>query len=170
MSAYYRGLRAACLAIPAAAALTSHCSGAPLPLSLPGDYAPPPPALSPADFRPLRVAKTEALSHNTRRLTLELPREGDDAGLVAASCVVLRLDVDGKPVVRPYTPVSRPRARGSIDLVVKAYPTGLGKCVGCAAPAARYFFFLHHTHTQTRTYIHTHTIPTHNPSAGPSRS
>jgi len=31
----------------------------------------------------------------------------------------------GKPVVRPYTPISAPDARGHFDLLVKAYPNGV---------------------------------------------
>ena len=31
----------------------------------------------------------------------------------------------GKPVIRPYTPVSHPDEKGHFDLVVKAYPTGV---------------------------------------------
>jgi hypothetical protein len=119
------------LAIPALALGAAPRCEADKPLAIPlqATYAPPPSALSPAEFRPLRVSRTEQLTHNTRRLTLEFPREGDDAGLVPASCVAVRLDVDGKPAVRAYTPVSRARTRGSMDLIVKAYPTGVGKCV-----------------------------------------
>ena len=120
--------RALSLALPAAAFIS--CEDAkPLVLSPSSSYAPPPPVLSAAEFRSLRVAKSEALTGDTRRITLQFPREGDEAGMSTASCVVLKVDVDGKAVMKPYTPVSRPQARGSMDLIVKAYKTGAAKCV-----------------------------------------
>lgn len=122
--------RALALVLPAAAFCdSSENKPVSFPPSPTGSYPPPAPVLSPAEFRKFAVARSEQLTADTRRITLKFPAEGDEAGMSTASCVVLKVDVDGKPVMKPYTPVSRPQARGSIDLIVKAYKTGAAKCV-----------------------------------------
>ena len=96
-----------------------------------GELAPPPPVLSPAEFRSFRVAKVETLTHDTKRYTVAFPREGDVSGATTASCLVVKANVAGKDVVRPYTPVSPSSQRGTLELIVKTYPTGsVSKCVG----------------------------------------
>ena len=44
-----------------------------------------------------------------------------------ASCVVTRAPIgtEGKPVIRPYTPISAPDACGHFDLIVKSYEQGV---------------------------------------------
>ena len=92
--------------------------------------APPPPALSPAAFRPFRVTKVTTLTRDTKRFTVAFPSESDVSGASTASCLVIKGSVGGKDVVRPYTPVSPASQRGTLDLIVKSYPTGsLSKCV-----------------------------------------
>nr|GMC63391.1 NADH-cytochrome B5 reductase-like protein [Ipomoea batatas] len=52
-------------------------------------------------------------------------------GLDIASCIITRApigqqDAEGKPkfVIRPYTPISDPDAKGHFDLLIKVYPEG----------------------------------------------
>ena len=93
--------------------------------------APPPPALSPAAFRPFRVARVAQLTHDTRLITVAFPSESDVSGASVASCLVIKATVDGKDVVRPYTPTSPASQRGTLDLIIKSYPNGtVSKCVG----------------------------------------
>jgi len=66
-------------------------------------------ALSPNEFRALRVKSAETVSPNTKIVRFELP-PGTVSGLTVASCVVAKIEADGKTVVRPYTPVSPLRA------------------------------------------------------------
>jgi hypothetical protein len=47
------------------------------------------------DFRAFKVAKVETLSHDTKRFTIELPREDDETGMTVASFVLVRAEVDG---------------------------------------------------------------------------
>jgi cytochrome-b5 reductase len=92
--------------------------------------APPPPALSPSAFRAFRVARVAQLTHDTRRITVAFPSESDVSGASAASCLVIKATVDGKDVVRPYTPTSPGSQRGTLDLIIKSYPNGtVSKCV-----------------------------------------
>lgn len=88
--------------------------------------APPPPALSPSEFRPFKIARVETLTHDTKRFTVAFPKEGDTSGIVTASAIVIKSVVDGKDVVRPYTPVSPASQRGTMDLIIKTYPAGVG--------------------------------------------
>ena len=64
---------------------------------------------------------SKEVSPNTKLVRLELP-SGTTAGLTVASCIVAKVEVDGKTVVRPYTPVSLNSQVGFVDLLVKAYP------------------------------------------------
>lgn len=93
-------------------------------------YAEPPPvALSPKEFRPFKLLESETLTHNTKRLRFALPSDAHVLGLPITSCLTVSADgveVDGKPVMRPYTPVSRPDAKGYVDLIVKDYPAPAG--------------------------------------------
>jgi len=46
--------------------------------------------------------------------------------MTVASCLITKAtnEADGKPIIRPYTPVSEPETKGYMDLVVKCYPDG----------------------------------------------
>lgn len=74
-------------------------------------------ALSPKEFRSFKVHSVESLSHNTKFLRFELPSDNHEAGLSVASCLMARAEVDGKAVMRPYTPVSTRDQKGFLDLV-----------------------------------------------------
>lgn len=83
-------------------------------------------ALSPKEWRALKLRESKPLTHNTRFLRFDLP-SNQTAGLTVASCITVRATVDGgEQVVRPYTPVNRVDARGQLDLVIKAYPAPHG--------------------------------------------
>ncbi|CAK9012813.1 NADH-cytochrome b5 reductase-like protein (B5R), partial [Durusdinium trenchii] len=84
-------------------------------------------ALSPAEFREFKLKETERVSHNTQLYRFELPSNNHETGLTVASCLVARAVVDGKKVVRPYTPVSLNHQRGYVDLLVKTYPAPGGR-------------------------------------------
>jgi cytochrome-b5 reductase len=79
-------------------------------------------ALSPSEFRPFKLQSTEQVSHNTTRQRFELQSPEHESGLTVASCIVARAEIDGKVVVRPYTPVSLNNQRGFIELIIKSYP------------------------------------------------
>uniref|UniRef100_M4BN66 NADH-cytochrome b5 reductase n=1 Tax=Hyaloperonospora arabidopsidis (strain Emoy2) TaxID=559515 RepID=M4BN66_HYAAE len=81
-------------------------------------------ALSPKEFRSFTVRKVETVNHNTKRVTLELPTPEHEMGLTTPSCLMARARVDGKTVVRPYTPTNVNEEKGFLELVVKGYPQG----------------------------------------------
>lgn len=82
--------------------------------------------LSPAQFRPFTVRNVDKISHNTWRISLQLPHD-QSLQLPVASCVVIRapgIGEEGKDVIRPYTPVTTNRDFGHFDFVIKRYPQG----------------------------------------------
>lgn len=50
----------------------------------------PPAALSPAEWRPLKVFSAEQLTHNTKRLRFTFPDVHAAAGMEVASCLLVR--------------------------------------------------------------------------------
>lgn len=87
-------------------------------------------ALSPQEWRALKLTEKEKLTHNTYRFRFEFPDKSQTAGLSVASCLLTKAMIqspgDEKPkaVIRPYTPTSAPDAQGYMDLVIKVYPQG----------------------------------------------
>lgn len=81
-------------------------------------------ALDPREFRTFTVRSVEAVTHDTKRVVFDLPSADHEMGMKVASCLLAKAKVDGKVVVRPYTPVNTNEEKGVLELVVKGYPTG----------------------------------------------
>ncbi|KAI0328431.1 cytochrome-b5 reductase [Cubamyces sp. BRFM 1775] len=89
-------------------------------------------ALDPKNFVDFKLKKIEPYNHNTAKFIFELPP--DTASLLpVASCVVVKsspeaenalVDAKGKPVIRPYTPISPSDLPGELTFLVKRYDTG----------------------------------------------
>uniref|UniRef100_A0A3P9HIT5 NADH-cytochrome b5 reductase n=1 Tax=Oryzias latipes TaxID=8090 RepID=A0A3P9HIT5_ORYLA len=73
----------------------------------------------------LRLIDKEIVSHDTRRFRFALPSPEHVLGLPVGQHIYLSAKIDGKLVVRPYTPVSSDDDKGSVDLVVKVYFKGI---------------------------------------------
>ena len=80
-------------------------------------------ALHPAEFRKFKVQKVTNVSYNTKMIRFEIP-QGKTLGLSMGRHVSVRADIGGKPVLRAYTPTSRPDTKDYFDLVVKTYEMG----------------------------------------------
>ncbi|KAI4377349.1 hypothetical protein MLD38_014991 [Melastoma candidum] len=86
-------------------------------------------ALNPEKWLEFKLQDTARVSHNTQlfRFTFDPSAK---LGLDIASCLLTRAqigeDADGKKkyVIRPYTPISDPDAKGYFDLLIKLYPEG----------------------------------------------
>ncbi|KAF0701104.1 Aste57867_8401 [Aphanomyces stellatus] len=81
-------------------------------------------ALNPGEWRSFRVYSNEKLTHDTHKLRLEFPSEDQTSGLAVASFLLTKAHINGKPVIRPYTPTSANSQKGHLELIVKGYPTG----------------------------------------------
>ncbi|KAI8980634.1 cytochrome-b5 reductase [Trametes punicea] len=88
--------------------------------------------LDPQNFVDFKLKKVEPYNHNTAKFIFELPP--DTASLLpVASCVVVKssqdasnplVDDKGKPVIRPYTPISPSDLPGELTFLIKRYDTG----------------------------------------------
>lgn len=79
--------------------------------------------LSPSQFKPFKCVYVTKVSHNTKLLRFELPNDRD-LGLPIGRHVSVRAIIDGKSVLRPYTPTSSPTQKGYFELLVKKYDLG----------------------------------------------
>ncbi|KAK6945069.1 Oxidoreductase FAD/NAD(P)-binding [Dillenia turbinata] len=86
-------------------------------------------ALNPNKWIEFKLQDTAKVSHNTRLFRFSFD-PNEKLGLDVASCFITRAplgqDSDGKTkyVIRPYTPISDPEAKGFFDLLIKVYPEG----------------------------------------------
>ncbi|KAB2024119.1 hypothetical protein ES319_D06G065100v1 [Gossypium barbadense] len=76
-----------------------------------------------------KLQDTARVSHNTHLFRFSFDPSAK-LGLDVASCILTRAplgqDAEGKTkyVIRPYTPISDPDAKGYFDLLIKVYPEG----------------------------------------------
>ncbi|XP_050214536.1 NADH-cytochrome b5 reductase-like protein [Mercurialis annua] len=76
-----------------------------------------------------KLQDTATVSHNTQLFRFSFDPSAK-LGLDIASCILTRApighDAEGKTkyVIRPYTPISDPDAKGYFDLLIKVYPEG----------------------------------------------
>ncbi|OAV90025.1 hypothetical protein PTTG_28470 [Puccinia triticina 1-1 BBBD Race 1] len=90
-------------------------------------------ALSPKEWRNFQLKQVIPYNQNTSTFIFELPK-GTDSGLHVASCLITKSvaregpmacnDDKGKPVIRPYTPITPPKQTDTLHLMVKNYNEG----------------------------------------------
>ncbi|KAL7422982.1 lipin Ned1 [Cryptotrichosporon argae] len=84
---------------------------------------------------PFTLTHVEKYNHNTSTYTFAFPGEDGKAhvsGMQVAGALLVKApegnkepkDDKGKPVIRPYTPTSPADQTGSLQLLIKEYPTG----------------------------------------------
>ncbi|KIK71683.1 hypothetical protein GYMLUDRAFT_33836 [Collybiopsis luxurians FD-317 M1] len=86
--------------------------------------------LDPENFKDFKLKKIIPYNHNTSKFIFELPN--NEASLLpVASCLIVKSsdpealkDAKGKPIIRPYTPISPPDQPGELTLLVKKYDSG----------------------------------------------
>ncbi|KAK0199083.1 cytochrome-b5 reductase [Armillaria mellea] len=86
--------------------------------------------LDPNNFVDFKLKKIIPYNHNTSTFVFELPN--NEASLLpVTSCLVVQssdpaalVDAKGKPIIRPYTPISQPDEKGILSLLVKKYENG----------------------------------------------
>ncbi|KAJ3796968.1 cytochrome-b5 reductase [Lentinula aff. detonsa] len=86
--------------------------------------------LDPENFKDFRLKKIIPYNHNTSEFIFELPN--NEASLLpVASCIVVKAsdpealkDEKGKPIIRPYTPISPSEHKGELTLLIKKYDNG----------------------------------------------
>ncbi|WVQ94659.1 hypothetical protein IAU59_001739 [Kwoniella sp. CBS 9459] len=83
---------------------------------------------------PFTLNKVEPYNHNTQIYHFNFGEDGNDkiSGGEVASALLVRSptgegevkDDKGKPVIRPYTPISAPDQKGGLELMIKEYKDG----------------------------------------------
>ncbi|TRM61635.1 hypothetical protein BD626DRAFT_501716 [Schizophyllum amplum] len=83
--------------------------------------------LDPDNFVDFKLKKVIPYNHNSSTFVFELP-DNQSSMLPVASCVIVKAeglkDDNGKPVIRPYTPVSPSDKPGELSILIKKYDTG----------------------------------------------
>lgn len=80
--------------------------------------------LDPNSFKPLKLISIKDYNHNTKIFEFELPNKNASLDLPVSSFVLAKTMIDGKEVIRPYTPI-RQDEKGKLSLLIKVYPTGV---------------------------------------------
>lgn len=75
-------------------------------------------------FQEFALVQKTVISHNTALYRFGLPRPNDVLGLPIGQHISIAANIDGKEIVRSYTPTSSDDDKGHFDLVIKSYPTG----------------------------------------------
>ena len=83
-----------------------------------------PDALDPNAFRSFKLSNISKYNHNTNIFTFAFDDSKAKFNGKTASCVVFKANIDGKDVIRPYTPITRPNTIGQLEFVIKNYPKG----------------------------------------------
>ncbi|CAJ0582108.1 unnamed protein product, partial [Mesorhabditis spiculigera] len=69
----------------------------------------------------LPLIEKKIISHDTRKFRFALPTNNHILGLPVGQHIYISAKIDGKLVVRPYTPVSSDNDKGFVDLMIKVY-------------------------------------------------
>lgn len=81
--------------------------------------------LHPSEFAEFPLIQKTVLSPNSAVYRFGLPRPTDTLGLPIGQHVSLMAEINGKEVIRSYTPTTCDEIhRGYFDLLIKSYPTG----------------------------------------------
>uniref|UniRef100_A0A914HHK6 NADH-cytochrome b5 reductase n=1 Tax=Globodera rostochiensis TaxID=31243 RepID=A0A914HHK6_GLORO len=73
----------------------------------------------------LKLIGCEHISHDTRLFRFALPSEKHILGLPIGQHIYVSAKIDGKLVIRPYTPVSSDDDQGFVEFVIKVYFRGV---------------------------------------------
>eukprot|EP00052_Salpingoeca_macrocollata_P033639 m.9055 g.9055 ORF g.9055 m.9055 type:complete len:300 (-) comp5377_c0_seq1:71-970(-) len=80
--------------------------------------------ISPKEFRALKLVEILPVNHDTKRFRFSTGDDHTPLNMTVASCLVTKATIDGKDIIRPYTPASQEDVKGHFDLVIKVYKDG----------------------------------------------
>lgn len=83
-----------------------------------------PVALNPQEFVDFELIEISKVTHDTNRFRFALPSPDHVLGLTTCGAIVTKAEINGKTIIRPYTPVSKPNQKGYFDIIVKRYEDG----------------------------------------------
>ncbi|CAF0957867.1 unnamed protein product [Didymodactylos carnosus] len=74
------------------------------------------------NFRSITLSKIHEVNHNTKLFTFTFDDPKSILNMKISSCTVLKANIDGEDVYRPYTPTTRPNTQGYLEFLIKYYP------------------------------------------------
>jgi len=80
--------------------------------------------LNGTEAKPFLLISKVNVSHNTKLFTFALPNENDQLHLPIGRHIRVCVNLNGRTVMRSYTPISEQDKKGSFDLLIKRYETG----------------------------------------------
>lgn len=84
----------------------------------------PKPTLDPTKWQAFKLMERKDVSPNTAIYRFRLPTDNSILGLPIGQHISVQAEINGKKVMRSYTPVSSDDDRGFFDLMIKTYPNG----------------------------------------------
>lgn len=73
----------------------------------------------------LTLKESSHITHDTKHYIFELKDKDHVSGLTTASCLLAKyVTPKGNNVIRPYTPISDPDQKGTLEFIVKTYENG----------------------------------------------
>ncbi|KAK7064466.1 NADH-cytochrome b5 reductase [Favolaschia claudopus] len=80
--------------------------------------------LNPKAWQEFPLEKKTQISPNTAIYRFSLPRANDYLGLPVGQHISISAEINGKDIMRSYTPISSDDQKGSFDLLIKSYEKG----------------------------------------------
>jgi len=80
--------------------------------------------LDPNAFQSFVLKEVNRYNHNTSTFVFDLQNNNQPASIPCASYILTKCQIDGKEVIRPYTPVNQ-HNNGQLHLLIKKYPQGI---------------------------------------------
>jgi hypothetical protein len=77
------------------------------------------PVLDPKNWQSYKLIEKKQISENTAQYRFRLPNENAILGLPIGQHISVQAEINGKQVMRSYTPVSSDDDRGFFDLLIK---------------------------------------------------
>lgn len=93
-------------------------------LQLSRKNAAPQPVLNPDEFKKFPLIEKIKVSHNSCIYRFGLPQQSDALGLPIGQHISIGATIDGKEIVRSYTPITNDDTVGHFDLLIKTYENG----------------------------------------------
>jgi len=75
-------------------------------------------------WQKLTLVSKSQLSHNTSLFVFELPHPSMKVHVPAGHHILLRVDIDGRKIIRPYSPVNLEERSGVLEFIIKKYKDG----------------------------------------------
>jgi len=105
---------------------------------------------NPEELKKVPLIHTTAINYNTFLFRFALPTSDHILGIQTGQHIETQFAMDGKEIIRPYTPISLVDTKGHFDLAIKVYLKGtmgkyiksfsLGETLDIKGPEGKYIY------------------------------